>query len=189
MKCESPWPEVILYVCGMVFVIFGICGMIASTSSHPFMNSARNTFLPATICSLVIGCILLALIATMPAIPGKNLVKTDRIAFTSAFELLEDVQSVDCSDEPIVKLQNASAYSSEESVRIVQSCMMMQNPLTASQSILFYRETIVWAWEIILNRWITYILLLLESDFPWKQKKYLCIWKNIFAFRSYTVLT
>lgn len=142
--CGSPWPEVILYISGMFFVIFGGGSLIVSINPRPLESSTWESFLYVGICFIVIGGILLVLTVLIPEIPSQTSCfgSDERDAFSSVVDLLEDVQSVGCRDSPIVKLREATLRS-EEYVKVIKGCMMLQPPLSGSEGILFYKETVV----------------------------------------------
>ena len=141
--CASPWPEVLLYFSGMLFVIFGIGALIVSIDPKPLERDYWKSFLSLGICFLIIGGVLLFFTATIPELPGKKFSIRNHSShtFMSAVDLLDDVQSVSCGDSPIVKLREARMR--EDSVNAVKSCMMMQSPVSGSAGILFYKETVV----------------------------------------------
>lgn len=143
--CGSPWPEVILYVAGMFFVIFGTGALIVSVDPWPLGSDTWTSFLAVGIAFLLVGSILLVLSATIPELPSKtfSLARNRRRNFLSAVDLLEDVQSVSCGDSPIIKLREGRLRMSEDSVRTIKSCMMLQTPFSGTEGILYYKETIV----------------------------------------------
>lgn len=143
--CASPWPELLLYVSGMLFVIFGFGALIVSINPKPLEREYWKLFLSLGICFLMIGGILLFLTATIPELPGRKIFfrNPSSRTFVSAVDLLDDVQSVSCGDSPIVKLREAGIRESEESVKVVKHCMMMQSPVSSSVEFLYYKETVV----------------------------------------------